>query len=70
MGNRVSIDPEAGEIRAIRRLRESGNSVVLTIPRQVLDGAGLEEGDDVLITAEMGRGEFRVEAAPEDPDPE
>lgn len=60
MGNRVSVDPEAGTITASRILRQSGNSTVLTIPPQLLDGAGLEAGDSVKLVADMETGELTI----------
>ena len=53
MSNRVSVDPEDGTITGVRKLRQSGNSTVLTIPQEVLDAVGFESGERVAITAEM-----------------
>lgn len=60
MGNRVSVDPEDGTVSAIRSVRRSGNSVVVSIPLQVLEAAGLGEGDDVVIIGDMADGELRI----------
>lgn len=34
-----------------RRIRPSGNSLVISIPPKVLRGAGLAEGDDIEVVA-------------------
>jgi antitoxin component of MazEF toxin-antitoxin module len=61
MTNGVSIDPETGTVTGIRKLRESGNSVVLTIPKQVLETAGMEAGETVTITANMSGDTITIE---------
>lgn len=53
MSNGVSIDPDEGTVTGIRKLHDSGNSTVLTIPQEVLDAVGMESGDQVSITAKV-----------------
>jgi antitoxin component of MazEF toxin-antitoxin module len=53
MGSSVSIDPERSTVSAERRIRQSGNSNVLTIPRQMLESVGFERGDDIELEADM-----------------
>lgn len=53
MGRKVEIDRENQKIRATRSLRSSGGSTVLTIPDEVLQSVGFEEGDQIEIEAEM-----------------
>jgi antitoxin component of MazEF toxin-antitoxin module len=43
-----------------RKLRKAGNSLVLTIPSQLAEMCGLEEGQDVEIEA-IGRDSLRVQ---------
>lgn len=50
----VQIDSEKGEVREERTLRNSGDSVVVSIPPEVLDQAGLGEGDDVDVATAFG----------------
>ena len=45
----VEIDLEAMEARTERQLRQSGNSIVVTLPPQLLNEANLAEGDTVLL---------------------
>lgn len=66
MSNRVSVDPETGTLTAIRKLRESGNSIVLTIPPQLLEGAGLEAGDSVKLIADMNEDTITIRDVTED----
>ena len=52
-------DAERNALVAERRVRESGNSTVVTIPPQVLDAAGIEVGDTVQVAASLnGDGEI------------
>lgn len=53
MADRVVIDAEEGTVSATRKIRESGNSIVISIPPQVLEAAGLEPGDQADIVADM-----------------
>jgi len=68
MGDEVEIDPEKQEVRARRNLRKSGNSTVVAIPPQVLDGAGLEQGDRVELVAKMGEETIRLTKIDEETD--
>jgi len=54
----VEIDPATETARAERPLRSSGNSVVLTIPPQILQQADLCCGDVVELEAKLGDGEI------------
>lgn len=60
MGTQVRIDPDEGTVSADRPVRSSGRSTVVTLPSQVLEAAGIEEGDDVKLVAKMD-GSGRVE---------
>lgn len=53
MGNGVDIDREDEVMRATRTVRRSGGSMVVTVPREMLENVGWEEGDDVILEAEM-----------------
>jgi len=66
MSNRVRVDPETGTVTAVRKLRESGNSTVLTIPPQVLEGGGFEPGEQVRVVADMEGGGIRIETCDAD----
>lgn len=57
---RVSFDREEGKMRATRTVRESGNSVIVTIPPQILEGANFEVGDDVEISVDIESGDITV----------
>lgn len=54
MDRSVEVDFEGGEVSAIRMVRKSGSSFVVTIPPKLLDGSGLNSGDDVEITTKFG----------------
>jgi antitoxin MazE len=43
------VDREAG---MLRRLFKTGNSIVLSLPREVLDGLKLADGDEVNLSLE------------------
>lgn len=60
MGRKVEIDRENQEIRATRDLRSSGGSTVLTIPDEILQSVGFEEGDQIEIQADMFGDEIRL----------
>lgn len=57
----VEIDPAEKTARGERQLRESGNSVVLTVPPQILQQAGMQSGDDVELVAKLGSGEITLQ---------
>lgn len=59
----VEYDTDAGELRATRELRRSGNSVVLSFPPALLDEAGLELGDHVVLTTGQHQNELTIEKA-------
>lgn len=69
MATQVRVDPDDGTVAADRPVRRSGRSTVVTIPSQVLEAAGIEEGDDVEVVAKMDKsGKIRLEKAKEDAD--
>lgn len=45
----VEIDLDAMEARTERELRRSGNSIVVSLPPQLLKEANLSEGDTVTL---------------------
>ena len=68
MSNRVSIDPEEGTVTGIRKLHDSGNSTVLTIPQEILDAVGMESGEQVTITAAVQGDTITVKQVPDESD--
>lgn len=66
MGTQVHINPDEGTVTADRPVRTSGRSTVVTLPSQVLQAAGIEEGDDVKLVARMdSSGEVVLQKAEE-----
>lgn len=63
MGNSVRVDAESNTLEATRAFRESGNSIVLTIPQPLLEAAGMEVGDEVTLAAELGGDEISLRKA-------
>lgn len=57
---RVDVDKTEQEIRGVRALRHSGNSTVLSIPPEVLQFAGLEQGDEVAIVTKFDGGSIEL----------
>jgi len=51
----VKVDTDNGEVRATRTIRQSGNSVVVVIPPELLDAAGFDLGDKVEIATDLER---------------
>lgn len=45
----VTVDASANELRAERRIRPSGHSLLVSLPPQVVQQTGLSVGDDVFI---------------------
>ena len=62
----ATIDTENGEASDSRKLRESGNSVVVTLPPEILETAGLETGDTVQVAAAFEGGKITVKDADTD----
>lgn len=58
----VEYDPESDEVRGTRSLRRSGNSVVVSLPPEVLRQAGFTDGDDVVVAAGFSGGEVVLRA--------
>lgn len=65
MGNSVEIDWEQGTVTAERKLRSSGNSTVLTIPEEVYQSIGLQEGHQVEIVADKNDDVIRIQSVDE-----
>jgi len=61
MGNGVDIDPDEGVMRASRALRKSGGSTVVSLPPEMLQSVGFGEGDELLIEADWGGDEIRLQ---------
>lgn len=66
MGNRVRVNREENRLEATRTLRSSGDSIVISIPPQLLEAAGLSEGDQVEIAAKMNGDEISFRLAETD----
>lgn len=60
MSNGVEIDADAGEVYGVRKLRESGDSLVISIPPEVLQTSDLEAGEMVEVATNLDGGEIRV----------
>ncbi|MDX1574620.1 MAG: AbrB/MazE/SpoVT family DNA-binding domain-containing protein [Kiloniellales bacterium] len=45
------------------RLTRQGNSTGVTLTKELLNAAGLERGDEVLVTAERGTGAITIRRA-------
>jgi len=61
----VDVDTQNREIRASRPLRRSGNSVVVSLPPELLREAQLEEGDEVSLVTSFDGAEISIQAADE-----
>ena len=66
MSNGVKIDPSENTVTGVRKVRESGNSVVLTIPSEVLDAVGILPGDKVSISAKLNGEEVTIRPVEDD----
>jgi hypothetical protein len=60
VSRRVEFDRDEGIMRATRTVRESGNSVIVTLPPQIVEGANFEVGDDVNISVDIDTGVISV----------
>lgn len=60
MTRRVSFDGDKGIFTATRTIRESGNSVIVAIPPQLVEAASFEVGDDVELSAQIDSGEIHI----------
>lgn len=58
----AQLNPEEQTVKASRNLRESGSSIVLTIPPAVLDSLDLEVGDSLTVVGDWGEKEMRIES--------
>lgn len=56
----VELDGETGELRAERPIRESGNSLVVSLPPEMLRAAGFEPGETVFVTRGEGGESIRL----------
>lgn len=61
MSNIEKIDPESKTVSANRSLRESGSSVVITIPPELVSSLNWEAGDELYLTADWGKETVTVE---------
>lgn len=65
----VEIDRGDDEIRAKRTIRKSGNSLVITMPTEVLDYAELQDGDMVEVAIGFGDEDIYVRQTPSEKEP-
>jgi antitoxin component of MazEF toxin-antitoxin module len=56
----LDIDQDDQEVRGESSLRESGGSVVLTIPPDIARQAGFDAGDDVQVSTPFEGGEITL----------
>jgi hypothetical protein len=61
MSTKVQIDRESLSASTERALRDSGNSKVVSLPPQLLQAAGFDEDEDVIVRADMETGTIRIE---------
>lgn len=53
----------AKRLTSTTRLTRQGNSTAVTLSREVLNAAGLERGDEVLVIADPGSGAITIRRA-------
>jgi antitoxin component of MazEF toxin-antitoxin module len=70
MSNGVSVDPEEGVVKGTRKLRKSGDSIVVTLPAQVVETAEFEIGEMLTVAASFEGDEIAVTSASEEDDEE
>jgi len=59
----LSVDTETEQLSEDRTLRKSGNSVVCSLPPELLEAVGMEQGDEVKVWARFGeQGRIVLEA--------
>ena len=63
MGYRIQFHPDDNTVTAVRTLRTSGGSTVLTVPPEILDILDWEDGDDLELEADYEDGKIIVELA-------
>ena len=63
---RLTIDTDENEIRATRTVFKSGNSVLVTLPPEVCQLAGLEADDDVTLSIGFDESVIHIEKEPPD----
>ena len=56
----VEFDEKTNEIRTTRPLRRSGNSVVVSIPPELLRHARMQVGDEVTVAADLDDGRIEI----------
>lgn len=66
MGNSIRVNREDGTLEATRTLRTSGDSIVISIPPQLLEAAGFDEDDRVEVVAKMMGDEICIHLADQD----
>lgn len=54
------------QFTAVRVVRNSGNSSVVSIPPNMLQGAGLAEGDEVSLVADIDHGTITISCTSDD----
>lgn len=59
----IDIDSDAEESRATRKVRKSGNSVVVSLPRTLLREADFLVGDEVEVAASFDGGSIVIRPA-------
>lgn len=64
----VEVDMDAGEVRAIRTIRNSGNSVVVSLPPNLLSACGFSAGDELQLIADNNTSEIRLRRPPQEAD--
>lgn len=60
MRERVEVDPEEQVVRTERKVGKSGNSIVIRIPPQLLEAAGFQVDDRVVLEADMKDGGLSI----------
>lgn len=63
MSMSVDINPQTKTVTATRSLRASGSSTVLTIPPEVLQSLGWDEGEELRLVADWGDEEITLKPA-------
>lgn len=56
----VDINPQTTTVTANRKLRKSGGSVVVSIPRELIQSLDWEIGDDLRLEADWSASEMKV----------
>jgi len=62
----IDIDPEAEEMFDEKRIRQSGDSVVITLNPRIMETAGFELGEEIRVTTPFGGGHITLEPTDHD----